>query len=166
MTTQPCCPRGVGVYFSASADRRTHFLSACGESFARITATETLDATAALLARSDADLVILDLDGHRHLNGLAGVGALVRSRAGKPLLVLCPYRQSAWLPELMAYGTFDYAICPLQDADLQRAIDNALAAAQTGPARIEQRLADQERRTRDLLAVQRSVQRADRKSVV
>lgn len=160
MTTLSCCPRGVAVYFSASADRRAHFLSVCGESFARLTATETPDATAALLARSDADIVILDLDGHRHLNGLAGVGALVRSRAGKPLLVLCPYAHSAWLPELMAYGVFDYAICPMQDVDLLRAIDSTLTAAQPDPARIGQRLVDREREIRDLLAVQRSVQRA------
>ena len=160
MTTQPSRPQGVGVYFSASAERRASFLATHGVSFSRVTAIDTLDATGALLARSEADLVIFDLDGHRHLNGLAGMGTLIRNRAGKPTLVLCHYEHTACLPELMAYGTFDYAICPLLDADLAVAIDAALATAPGDAARIGQRLADKERETRDLLAVQRSVQRA------
>jgi hypothetical protein len=40
------------------------------------------------------------------------VGALIRSRRA-PILLLCAYEHSAWLPELMAYGTFDYRICPI-----------------------------------------------------
>jgi len=160
MTTQPCGARGTGVYFNASADRRAGFLSACGESFTRITATDTLDATTAVLAQAPADIVILDLGDHRHLNGLSVVGTLIRSRAGKPLLVLCHYEQSAWLPELMAYGVFDYAICPLLDADLQGAIDGALSNARSGAACIAQRLLDKEHEMRDLLALQHSVQRA------
>ena len=160
MTTEPSLLRGVGVYFSASAERRASFLSICGESFSRVIATDTPDATAVLLAQLHADIVIVDLHGQRTLSGLAGVGTLIRNRAGKPSLVLCPYEQTAWLPELMAYGTFDYAICPLPDAELATAIDAALAKARADAACIGQRLVDQERATRDLLAVQRSVQRA------
>lgn len=160
MTTQPCVPRGAGVYFSACADRRARFLSSCGAAFASVTTTESPEATAALLATDHADIVILDLEGQRYLAGLSLVGSLVRNRAGRPLLVLCGAEQSGWLPELMVYGTFDYAISPLFDAGLQSAIDRALATAQGGAARTEQRLLDKEREMRDLLGVQRSVQRA------
>jgi diguanylate cyclase (GGDEF)-like protein len=90
---------------------------------------------------------------------LGGVGALIRSRAGAPILVLCGYEKSAWLADLMAYGPFDYRINPLLRDELQEAVTQALASPADAAA-MQQQMLDKEKELRDLLGMQRSLQRA------
>src|SRR5476649_1350412 len=132
----------VGVFFNATGERRAEFQACCGELFSQLTMTEHIDATAAALGKRHVDLLVLDLNGYEQLSELVGVGALIRGRAGAPVLVLCAYEHSAWLPELMTYGQFDYRICPVLSDELQQAV------------------LDKEKELCDLLGVQRSLQRA------
>ncbi|SDF61227.1 diguanylate cyclase (GGDEF) domain-containing protein [Duganella sp. OV458] len=150
----------TGVFFSPSAERRTDFRSCCGEMFSQLTLCEHVDAAVASLARREADLLVLDLTGFDKLSELAGVGALIRGRAGAPILLLCPYEHSAWVPELMAYGAFHYRICPMLDDEIQQAVRQALAVPDDPAAFAQQELLDKEKELRDLLGVQRSLQRA------
>jgi diguanylate cyclase (GGDEF)-like protein len=150
----------TGVFFNPSPDRRAEFQSGCAEMFSQLMLCDHVDATGAALAKREADLLILDLNGFDHLNQLAGLGALIRGRAGAPILVLCPYQHSAWLPELMTYGSFDYRICPLLNDELQHAVRQALSVPADPAAAMQQELLDKERELRDLLGVQRSLQRA------
>ncbi|MYM25798.1 diguanylate cyclase [Duganella sp. FT135W] len=150
----------TGVFFNPSAERRSEFQSCCGEMFSQLSLCDNVDATGAALVKRETDLLILDLNGFDHLNELAGVGALIRSRAGAPILLLCAYEHSSWLPELMAYGTFDYRICPILSDELQEAVKQGLKVPTDLAAAMQQELLDKEKELRDLLAVQRSLQRA------
>jgi diguanylate cyclase (GGDEF)-like protein len=153
-------PHNTGVYFNPSRDRGSAFQSGCAELFYQLSACESVDAVSAALARRDPALLVLDLNGYEYLSEMAGVGALIRSRAGKPILVLCHYEHSAWLPELMAYGTFDYLLCPILADELQQAVKQALDVPEDPAAAMQQALLDKEKELRDLLGVQRSLQRA------
>ena len=150
----------TGVFFNPNSERRRAFQASCAEMFSQLMLCESVDATGAALVKRAADLLILDLNGFNHLSELAGVGALIRSRAGGAVLVLCAYEHSAWLPELMAYGTFDYRICPMLDDELQEAVRQALKVPADPAAAMQQELLDKEKELRDLLGVQRSLQRA------
>jgi diguanylate cyclase (GGDEF)-like protein len=149
----------TGAYFSSSRDRRAHFQSMCGEMFSRLAIVDSIDDVAAELARHATDLLVLDLNGYARPGGLAALGHLIIDRAGAPLLVLCGYEQCAWLPELMAFGSFDYLICPVLDDDLRHAVRRALSV-HDDPGAATQRLFDKERELRDLVGLQRGVQRA------
>ncbi|WP_229258071.1 GGDEF domain-containing protein [Duganella margarita] len=150
----------TGVFFNPGAERRAEFQSCCGEMFSQLLLCDHVDAVGAALAKREADLLILDLNGFDHLNQLAGFGALIRGRAGAPILVLCAYEHSAWLPELMAYGGFDYRICTVLNDELQQAVAQALMVPADPAAAMQQELLDKEKELRDLLGVQRSLQRA------
>ncbi|MES2348816.1 MAG: GGDEF domain-containing protein, partial [Pseudomonadota bacterium] len=117
----------TGVFFNASGERRSEFQACCGEMFAQLALTDSVDAAAAALAKRQVDLLVLDLNGYEQMSELSGVGALIRAHAGAPVLVLCAYEHTAWLPELMAYGQFDYRICPVLNDELQQAVAQALA---------------------------------------
>ncbi len=160
MTDIPGRSDRVGVYFNAGRDRRAHFQANFGEVFSLLTTADSMAATAAALASTAADLLVLDLNGYARPGGLAAIGALIVNRAGAPVLVLCGYEQSAWLPELMAFGPFGYLICPVLDDDLRYAVGRAMSAPADPVAAMEQRLFDKERELRDLVGVQRGVQRA------
>jgi diguanylate cyclase (GGDEF)-like protein len=128
--------------------------------FSQLALCEHLDATVTALAKHDASLLILDLSGLEKMSELAGIGALIRGRAGGPVLVLCDYKHSAWLPELMAYGSIDYHLCPMPDGDMQQAVRQALAVPENPAAAMQQQILDKEKELRALLGVQRSMQRA------
>jgi diguanylate cyclase (GGDEF)-like protein len=151
---------GTGIFFSPSSERRAEFQSCCAEMYSQLTLCEHVDAAAAALAKREVDLLVLDLNGFEQLSELAGVGALIRGRAGAPILLLCAYEHSAWLPELMAYGSFHYRICPVLNDELQQAVRQALAVPADPAAAMHQELLDKEKELRDLLGVQRSLQRA------
>jgi diguanylate cyclase (GGDEF)-like protein len=151
---------GTGIFFSPSSERRAEFQSCCAEMYSQLTLCEHVDATAAALAKREVDLLVLDLNGFEQLSELAGVGALIRGRAGAPILLLCAYEHSAWLPELMAYGSFHYRICPVLNDELQQAVRQALSVPVDPAAAMHQELLDKEKELRDLLGVQRSLQRA------
>lgn len=152
--------RSTGVFFSPGAERRATFRASCGEMFAQLAFCEDIDATVGALAKQHADLLILDLNGFETQGELAGLGALIRGRAGAAVLVLCAYRHSAWLPDLMAHGNFDYCICPMLDDELQQAVRRALTVPADAAGAAQQQLLDKEKELRDLLGVQRSLQRA------
>jgi diguanylate cyclase (GGDEF)-like protein len=150
----------IGVFFNAGGERRADFQACCGELFSQLTLTASVEATAEALEKQAHNLLILDLNGHTRQDELAGFGALIRSRAGAPVLVLCAYDRSAWLPELMSYGSFDYRICPVLNDELQQAVKQALSVPADVGAAMQQQLLDKEKELRDLLGVQRSLQRA------
>lgn len=150
----------VGVYFNVGRDRRAHFQASCAELYSQLTVTDSIDTTAAALAGRATDLLVLDLNGYARPDGLAGIGTLIVNRGGAPVLVLCGYEHSAWLPELMAFGVFDYRICPLLDDELRQAVAQALAVPDDVAAAMQQKLFDQQGELRELLDVQRGVQRA------
>jgi diguanylate cyclase (GGDEF)-like protein len=150
----------TGVFFHPAPERRAEFQSCCGEMFSQLVMCDHVDTAGAELARREADLLILDLSGFEQLSQLAGVGALIRGRAGAPVLLLCAFEHTAWLPELMAYGAFDYRICPVLNDELQQAVRQALAVPADPAAAMQQALLDKEKELRDLLGVQRSLQRA------
>ncbi|MYM84763.1 diguanylate cyclase [Duganella sp. FT50W] len=150
----------TGVFYNPSAERRAEFQACCGQMFSQLALCEHVDATMTALATREADLLILDLNGFEHLNNLTGLGPLIRGRAGARVLLLCAYEHSAWLPELMAYGPFDYRLCPMLDHELQHAVRQALAESDDPGAVAQRHLLDKEKELRDLLAVQRSLQRA------
>jgi len=150
----------VGVFFSPRADRSAEFRSCCAELFSQLTICESLDQASSALGKRPADLLVVDLNGFKYFNELAGIGALIRSRGGAATLVLCAYEHSAWLPELMAYGVFAYRICPILGEEVQQAVRQALAVPEDPAAAMQQELLDKEKELRDLLGVQRSLQRA------
>ena len=149
-----------GVFFNASAERRAEFLACCGKMFSQLTLTDSVEATAEVLGKRTRQLLVLDLNGHTQPGDLPGFGSLIRSRAGASVLVLCAYNRSAWLPELMTYGPFDYRICPVLNDELQQAVKQALAVPDDPAAALQQQLQDKEQELRDLLGAQRSLQRA------
>ncbi|SEO06549.1 diguanylate cyclase (GGDEF) domain-containing protein [Duganella sp. CF517] len=160
MTENPGRSGSVGAYFSSSRDRRAHFQTTCGEMFSRLAIVDSIDDLGVELARQSADLLVLDLNGYARPGGLAAIGHLIIDRAGAPLLVLCGYEQGGWLPELMAFGAFNYLICPVLDDDLRHAIRRTLSVSDNPAAATQQRLFDRERELRDLVGLQRGVQHA------
>ncbi len=150
----------TGVFFNPSRERGAAFQSQCAEMFAQLTSCESIEATNTALAKRETALLVLDLNGYEYLSEMAGIGALIRGRAGRAILVLCPYNHSAWLPELMAYGTFSYLLTPVLDDELQQAVRQALTVPADATAFMQQELLDKEKELRDLLGVQRSLQRA------
>lgn len=153
-------PTSVGVFLNVAGGRRSAFQASCGEMFARLTLADGIDAAAQSLDKHKVDLLVLDLSGFDSLSEAAGIGALIRSRNGAPTLVLCPYASTAWLPELMAFGPFQYRVCPILDDELVQAVAQSLAVSGNPAAAAQQLLLDKEKELRDLLTIQRSMQRA------
>eukprot|EP01034_Spumella_vulgaris_P046810 gene46810-58378_t len=152
--------RRVGLFLNLASERRGEFQASCGELFNRLMLTETFDGATAMLARQPVDLLVLDLDGFGDNGDLAAASVLIRARHGAPVLVLCPYGNTSWLPELMAAGPLTYRISPLLSEDLQQSVSQALTAPLDAAASAQQALLDKEKELRDLLAIQRNVQRA------
>lgn len=155
-------PGRIGLFVHPEAARRDAFRTACGESFDRLYLVDTAGAAVDRMARGAVDLLILDLAGCApdDASQLAALSMLVRTRNGAPALALCPYAQTAWLPELLAHGPLQYCICPLPAPQLRSAVEALLRAVPDAQAAARQQLLDKERELRDLLTVQRSVQRA------
>ncbi|SFU52100.1 GGDEF domain-containing protein [Pseudoduganella namucuonensis] len=152
--------RRVGLFLNLAGERRGEFQSACGELFNRLLLAETFDGAQGMLARETVDLLVLDLEGHEDHGDLLSAANLVRARHGAPVLVLCPYSKTSWLPELMGAGPLSYRISPILSDELQQAVGAALAVPLDAAANAQQQLLDKEKELRDLLTVQRSVQRA------
>lgn len=150
----------VGLFFNLLGERRAEFQASCGEQFSQLLLHEQFDAANLALARQPVDLLVLDLSGCRDDNDLAAAGMLIRSRAGAPVLVLCPYIDTSWLPELMACGPLQYRILPILDDELCQAVDEMLRQPVDAIAAAQQQLLDKETELRDLLTIQRSLQRA------
>lgn len=153
-------PARVGLYLNFAGERRAQFQASCAELFSALLLADSADGAGAALARQAVDLLVLDLSGMRTAAELAAAGALVRSRAGAAVLVLCPYVHSAWIPELMAYGPLHYRLHPMLTDELQQAIVQALAQPLDAAGAAQQQLLDKEKELRELLTIQRSLQRA------
>jgi len=150
----------VGLFLNLAGQRRSEFQQGCGEMFSRLLLADTLAATAEALHRNAVDLLILDLNGYDNDAEMSSAANLIRARNGAPVLVLCPYENTRWIPELMASGLLHYRITPILDDELQQTIKHVMAAPLNPAAAAQQQLLDKEKELRDLLAIQRNVQRA------
>ncbi|NRR29646.1 GGDEF domain-containing protein [Oxalobacteraceae bacterium] len=150
----------TGIFLNLGGERRAEFQACCAEIFSRLLTADSVDAAAAALGRQKTDLLVIDLNGYDSLEQLAGAGALIRSRNGAPVLLLCPYVNSAWIPELMASGPLHYRISPILDDELCQAVEQCLVAPVDAMAAAQQQMLDKEKELRELLTIQRSLQRA------
>jgi diguanylate cyclase (GGDEF)-like protein len=150
----------VGVFLNHTGERRAEFQACCGELFSRLLMADDVEAATAALARQPVDLLVIDLNGLGGADRLPGIGALIRSRHGAPTLVLCPYANTGWIPELMAYGALQYRICPVRGDEVTQAVEQALLVPLDPVGAAQQMLLDKEKELRDLLTIQRSLQRA------
>lgn len=155
-------PGHTGLFVHPDATRYQHFRTACGEAFGRLSVAATAGAAIERMARGHVDLLVIDLAGCLAGDAalLAGLSMLVRTRNGAPVLVLCPYGHTAWLPELMAHGPLHYRISPIAATALRGAVEALLRQPADGHLNAQQQLLDKERELRELLTLQRSVQRA------
>ena len=121
----------IGLYLNPEGQRRVDFQAACGEQFGRLFLADGAEQAALLLTQQAVDLLVIDLERFEHSFDLASLGQLIAQRAGARTLLICPFTNAAWLPDLMALGPLDYVIAPLVDAALCR----VLAAPPAGAAR-------------------------------
>ena len=115
-----------GVYLSPMARGRTEFSAACAPLFGRLQLADGVEAAAAMLNAAQPTLLVIDLDRFAPGIDLEALGALVARRGGAPTLLLCPYANARWLPELMAFGPVAYAITPAEPARLRAAVEACL----------------------------------------
>jgi len=136
-----------GIYLSPMAQQRAQFSQACGPLFGRLQLADSVDAALAMLNAAHADLLVLDLDRFAPGIDLDALGALVAQAAGArtPVLLLCPYANARWLPELMAFGPLGYALTPATPERLQAVVRQALVdpafAPESDPAGLRELLA-------------------------
>jgi diguanylate cyclase (GGDEF)-like protein len=104
------------------AQRRAEFSTACGPLFDRLHLADGVDAAAAMLNAAPPTLLVIDLERFAPSIDLEALGTLVALRGGAPTLLLCPYANARWLPDLMAFGTLAYAITPAEPARLHAAV--------------------------------------------
>ncbi len=112
----------VGLFLNPVGQRRVAFQSVCGEQFDRLFLADGTEQAGALLAQQAVDLLVIDLERFDRAFDAAALGQLIAQRAGARTLVLCPFENALWLPELMAYGPIAYVIAPVLDADLRREV--------------------------------------------
>ena len=134
-------------------------MAVCAESFDRLLTADSIASARHALAHNRISLLVIDLDGPAMASGHE-LAALVRSRAGAPVLVLCPFTRSATMAELMAQGPLAYRITPVAPQALRDAVTALLAPAANTKASAHQHLLDLEADLNDLLSIQRSLQRA------
>jgi diguanylate cyclase (GGDEF)-like protein len=149
----------TGLFLHPDPARRQEFVAACAESFDRLLTADSIASARHAMAHNKISLLVIDLDSPDTpaANELA---ALVRSRAGKPVLVLGPFTRSATMAELMAQGPLAYRITPIGAESVREAVAALLAPAADTLASAQQHLLDREAELNDLLAIQRSLQRA------
>ena len=124
----------VALYLNPEGQRRVDFQAACTEQFGRLFLADGAEQAALLLTQQAVDLLIIDLERFEHGFDLAALGQLIKQRVGARTLLICPFANAAWLPDLMAFGPLDYVIAPIVDADLCR----LLAAPPARPITPEQ----------------------------
>lgn len=149
----------TGLFLHPDPARRQDFVAACAESFDRLLTADSIASARHAMAHNKISLLVIDLDGPAMPAGNE-LAALVRSRAGAPVLVLCPYTRSATMAELMAQGPLAYRITPIEAEELRDAVASLLAPGANTRASAQQHLLDREAELNDLLAIQRSLQRA------
>jgi diguanylate cyclase (GGDEF)-like protein len=149
----------TGLFLHPDPARRQAFVAACAESFDRLLTADSIASARHAMAHNKISLLVIDLDS-RDTPAANELAALVRSRSGQPVLVLCPYARSATMAELMAQGPLAYRITPIDADGLRDAVAILLAPVANTKASTQQHLLDREAELNDLLAIQRSLQRA------
>ena len=112
----------IGLYLSPDGQRRVDFQAACGEQFGRLFLADGAEQASLLLTQQTVDLLVIDLERFEHSFDLAALGQLIVQRGGARTLLICPFTNAAWLPDLMAFGPLEYLIAPLIDTDLCRMV--------------------------------------------
>lgn len=115
-------PHQVGLFLNPEAQRRVQFQAVCGEQFARLFLADGSEQASALLAQQPVDLLVIDLARFDASFDVESLGRIIAQRDGARTLVLCPFENAGWLPVLMAYGPLAYAISPVLDDHLRRAV--------------------------------------------
>ncbi len=114
MSQQEQVPRNaIGLYLNPEGQGRVDFQAACGGQFGRLFLADGIEQAAQLLGQQEVDLLVIDLERFEHGFDLAALGDLIARRSGARTLLVCPYTNAAWLPDLMAFGPVEYAIAPL-----------------------------------------------------
>ena len=149
----------TGLFLHPDPARRQEFVAACAESFDRLLTADSIASARYAMGHNKISLLVIDLDGPAMAAGNE-LAALVRSRAGAPVLVLCPYTRSSTMAELMAQGPLAYRITPIAPDALRDSVTALLAPAANTKASAQQHLLDLEADLNDLLSIQRSLQRA------
>jgi hypothetical protein len=152
----------LGMYINPALERRVAFQGACRDLFGSLQLEPSMATAMPVLARQRIDLMILDLERFDHKTDLLPLGELLRSRGGAATLVLCPFASAAWLPDLLAVAPFQYLITPAADSELRHMVRQALHQVDEAPGQdlIQFNLLAKEKELRDLLVIQRSLQRA------
>jgi diguanylate cyclase (GGDEF)-like protein len=152
----------LGMYINPALERRVAFQSACRDLFGSLQLEPSMATAVPVLARQRIDLMILDLERFDHKTDLLALGELLRSRGGAATLVLCPFASAVWLPDLLAVAPFQYLITPAADGELRHMVRQALHQVDEAPGQdlIQFNLLAKEKELRDLLVIQRSLQRA------
>ncbi len=112
----------VGLFLNPVGQRRAEFQRVCGEQFTRLYIADGTEQAATLLAQEHIDLLIIDLERFECSLDCAAIGALVQQHAGASTLVLCPQTSCGWVPALIPFGRFEYAIGPLVDDSLRELV--------------------------------------------
>lgn len=123
MSQQEQPPRNaIGLYLNPDGQRRVDFQGACGEQFGRLFVADGTEQAGLMLKQQAVDLLVIDLGRFEHSFDLAALGQLIAQRGGARTLLICPFSNASWLPDLMAFGPLEYLIAPLTDADLCRLV--------------------------------------------
>jgi len=152
----------IGMFINPELECRAAFQEACRDMFQSLQLEASVASAMPVLARQRIDLLIIDLRRFRHGHDLVAIGELVRNRGGARTLVLCPFDDAGWIADLMAYGPIEYMITPSSVSHLQHTVRQALQRIDQSPAPelIEFQLLAKEKELRELLVIQRSLQRA------
>jgi diguanylate cyclase (GGDEF)-like protein len=150
------------LFVNPASERRAAFQAACAETFGRLLLAEHAGEAQDLLSGHRIELLVVDLGGYDTTSAadLAALSSLIRARDGEPVLLICPYGNTVWIPELMACGPLQYRISPILSHELREVIGAMLRGPLDPQATAQQALLDKEGELRDLLTIQRSLQRA------
>lgn len=119
----------VGLFLNPVGQRRVEFQAVCGEQFGRLFLADGTEQASLLLAQQPVDLLVIDLECFDRSFDAEALGQLVAQRGAARTLVLCPFDNAGWLPELMAYGPLAYAVSPVLDEDLPQVVAAQFDAA-------------------------------------
>lgn len=119
---------GIGLFLNPVGQRRVDFQAVCGEKFSRLYLADGTEQASLLLAQQQIDLLVIDLERFDRSFDVPALGELITQRAGGQILVICPFANAGWLPELMAFGPIDYAISPVLGDELISLVTARLAA--------------------------------------
>jgi diguanylate cyclase (GGDEF)-like protein len=146
----------VGLFLNPVGQRRVDFQNGCGGLFDRLYLADGTEHATDLMSQQHIDLLVIDLDRFDRSFDLGALGALIAARAGLPTLILCPFTNCGWLPELMSHGPVTYGISPLASDELHGLIEAQLAGRGPVQGELAPLLATRERLQSTLFAIEDS----------